>query len=101
MNTIEKDNAYLASTYARFPLAIVSGKGSVAIGEDGKEYIDMGAGIAVNTFGYADEVFTSAVTEQLNKVQHTSNLYYTAPGADLAEALVKKSGMKKYYLMKE
>ena len=98
MNTIEKDNAYLANTYARFPLAIVSGKGSVAIGEDGKEYIDMGAGIAVNTFGYADEVFTSAVTEQLNKVQHTSNLYYTAPGADLAEALVEKSGMKRVFL---
>ena len=97
MNTIEKDQLYLAGTYGRFPLEIVSGKGSVALGADGKEYIDMGAGIAVNTFGYADGVFTSAVAEQLSKVQHTSNLYYTAPAANLAEALVKKSGMKKVF----
>ena len=75
MNTIEKDQLYLAGTYGRFPLEIVSGKGSVALGADGKSYIDMGAGIAVNTFGYADGVFTSAVAEQLSKVQHTSNLY--------------------------
>ncbi len=97
MNTIEKDQLYLAGTYGRFPLEIVNGKGSVAIGADGKSYIDMGAGIAVNTFGYADGVFTDAVTKQLNAVQHTSNLYYTAPAADLAEALVKKSGMKKVF----
>ena len=98
MNTIEKDQKYLIGTYARFPLEIVSGKGSVAYGADGKSYVDMGAGIAVNTFGYADDVFTSAVTAQLNKVQHTSNLYYTAPGADLAEALCIKAGMKKAFL---
>ena len=97
MNTIEKDNAYLAGTYARFPLEIVSGKGSIAIGADGKEYIDMGAGIAVNTFGYADELFTQAVTEQLKKVQHTSNLYFTAPQADLAELLVEKSHLKRVF----
>ena len=97
MNTIEKDQLYLAGTYGRFPLEIVSGKGSVALGADGKSYIDMGAGIAVNTFGYADDVFTAAVTEQLSKVQHSSNLYYTAPAANLAEVLVKKSGMKKVF----
>ena len=97
MNTIEKDQLYLAGTYGRFPLEIVSGKGSVALGADGKEYIDMGAGIAVNTFGYADALFTAAVTEQLSKLQHSSNLYYTAPAANLAEALVKKSGMKKVF----
>ena len=98
MNTIEKDQNYIAGTYARFPLEIVSGKGSVAYGADGKSYIDMGAGIAVNTFGYVDDVFNAAVTAQLNKVQHTSNLYYTAPGADLAEALCIKAGMKKAFL---
>ena len=98
MNTIEKDQKYLAGTYARFPLEIVSGKGSLAYDAEGKSYIDMGAGIAVNTFGYADDVFISAVAAQLNKVQHTSNLYYTAPGADLAEALCVKAGMKKTFL---
>ena len=98
MNTIEKDNKYLVGTYARFPLEIVRGIGSLAYDAEGREYIDMGAGIAVNTFGYADEVFTKAVTAQLSKVQHTSNLYYTAPGADLAEALALKSGLKKTFL---
>lgn len=97
MNTIEKDQAYLAKTYARFPLEIVRGKGSIAIGSDGKEYIDMGAGIAVNTFGYADEVYNEAVKAQLDLVQHTSNLYYNAPCASLAEALVAKSGLKRVF----
>ena len=97
MNTIEKDKTYLANTYARFPLEIVSGKGSLAFGADGKSYIDMGAGIAVNTFGYCDEVFNAAVKKQLDTVQHLSNLYYSAPAASLAEALVKKSGLKKAF----
>ena len=97
MNTIEKDQTYIAGTYARFPVEIVKGKGSVAFGADGKEYIDMGAGIAVNTFGYADQVYNEAVTKQLNAFQHTSNLYYSAPMADLAEALVQKSALKKVF----
>ena len=97
MDTFERDKAYLAGTYARFPLEIVSGKGSLAFGVDGKQYVDMGAGIAVNTFGYADDVMNAAVAAQLGKVQHTSNLYYSAPASLLAEALVQKSGMKKVF----
>ncbi|MBQ9369460.1 MAG: acetylornithine transaminase [Clostridia bacterium] len=97
MNTVEKDQAYIANTYARFPVEIVHGAGSVAYGADGKEYIDMGAGIAVNTFGYADEAYNAAVKAQLDAFQHTSNLYYSAPAADLAEALAKKSGLKKVF----
>jgi len=97
MDIFEKDQTYLAGTYARFPLEIVRGKGSVAYDAEGKSYIDMGAGIAVNTFGYADEVFNAAVAEQLGKVQHTSNLYYNAPSAALAQALVRKSGLKKVF----
>ena len=97
MDTIEMDNEYVAGTYGRFPLEIESGKGSIALGVDGKSYVDMGAGIAVNTFGYADDVMNAAVTAQLSKVQHTSNLYYSEPCALLAEALVKRSGMKKVF----
>ena len=97
MDTFSLDKTYLAGTYARFPLEIAQGKGSLAFSSDGKEYIDMGAGIAVNTFGYADEVFNDAVTRQLCKVQHTSNLYYNAPCALLAEALVTKAGLKKVF----
>ncbi len=97
MNTIEKDQTYLAKTYGRFPLEIVRGKGSIAYGVDGKEYIDMGAGIAVNIFGYADEEYNKAVVGQLETYQHTSNLYYNAPCANLGEALVKKSGLKRVF----
>ena len=67
------------NTYARFPVEIVRGKGSIAVDVNGKEYIDMGTGIGVTAFGYADDAWVAAVTDQLSKVQHTSNLYYTEP----------------------
>ena len=75
------DREYIAGTYARFPVEIVSGKGSLVYDETGKEYIDLGTGIAVNTFGMADEEWIGAVTEQLWRCQHTSNLYYSEPCA--------------------
>ena len=97
MTTIELDNQYIAHTYGRFPLELVSGKGSLARGADGKEYIDMGTGIAVNTFGFGDTVWAEAVERQLRTLQHASNLYYTAPCARLAEALCLRTGMKKVF----
>ena len=66
MNIKELDNKYVASTYARFPLCITSGKGSIAYDENGKKYIDLGTGIAVNTFGYSDDEWVSAVSTQLS-----------------------------------
>ena len=66
MNTFELDSKYVANTYRRFPVEIVSGKGAVAYDVNGKKYIDMGSGIATNTFGYADDEWVAAVTEQLN-----------------------------------
>ena len=93
----QRDSAYIAHTYKRFDLAIASGKGSLVYDEEGREYIDMGAGIAVNTFGVADEVWQQAVTEQIAKVQHSSNLYYTQPCVDLAEMLCERTGMKKVF----
>ncbi|MBR0408400.1 MAG: aspartate aminotransferase family protein [Clostridia bacterium] len=97
MNTKELDTTYVAGTYKRFPLEIVSGKGSLVYDENGKEYIDLGSGIAVTSFGVADEAWRQAVTEQIGKVQHMSNLYYTAPCAKLAEMLCQKTGMKKVF----
>ncbi len=93
----EKDKAFVASTYGRFDVELVSGHGAVLCDADGKEYIDLGAGIAVNTFGAADGEWIKAVTEQLSKVQHTSNLYYTEPCALLAEKLCNISGLKKVF----
>ncbi len=97
MNTFEKDGQYVAHTYARFPLQIVSGKGSILTDSEGKEYIDFGTGIAVNTFGTADEEWIEAVTEQLKKFSHTSNLFYSSPCADLAEELCRRTGLKKVF----
>ena len=97
MNTFERDTQYVAHTYKRFPVEIVSGKGSLVRDRDGKEYIDLGSGIAVTSFGVADEAWISAVEEQIRKVQHMSNLYYTEPCALLAEALCTKTGMSRVF----
>ena len=97
MNLFEKDKTYIAGTYNRFPVAVASGKGSLLFAEDGREYIDLTSGIGVTAFGIADEEWQKAVIEQIGKVQHTSNLFYTAPCADLAELLVQKTGMKKVF----
>ncbi|MBQ6706738.1 MAG: acetylornithine/succinylornithine family transaminase [Clostridia bacterium] len=97
MNVQQLDNTYIAHTYARFPVEIVSGKGSEVLGADGKRYIDMGSGIGVTAFGIADDTWNQAVTDQLSRVQHMSNLYYTAPGAKLAALLCERTGMKKVF----
>lgn len=98
MNDIfAKDAEYLAHAYARYPLEIVRGRGSVALGADGKEYIDLGSGIAVNTFGWSDPEWLRAVESQLEKFQHTSNLYYTAPCVTLAGMLCRRTGMRRVF----
>ncbi len=97
MNIIKNDEQYIANTYARFPLYIETGKGSIAFDENGKEYIDLSTGIAVNTFGYCDEEWKNAVIEQLGAVQHTSNLFYSKPDAVLAKMLCERTGFKKVF----
>lgn len=97
MNIKETDKKYIANTYARFPVDLVSGKGALLYDDKNKEYIDMGSGIGVNAFGIADEQWIAAVTLQLGKLQHTSNLYYTEPCTDLAQLLCEKTGMKKVF----
>ncbi len=97
MGIKEIDQTYIAKTYNRFPVEIVSGKGSLVYDDNGKEYIDMGSGIGVTAFGIADEQWQKAVIDQIGKVQHMSNLYYTEPCAKLAQLLCQKSGMKKVF----
>ena len=97
MDIKQKDSLYVANTYARFPLVLKNGKGSRVFDEDGKEYIDLATGIAVNSFGYCDDEWIKAVTKQLNTLQHTSNLYYSEPCVKLAELLCQKTGFKKVF----
>ena len=97
MNTKELDDKYIAHSYGRFDVCLTKGKGSVLYDEGGKKYIDFTSGIGVNSFGICDEIWRDAVEEQLGKVQHTSNLYYTEPCAKLAKLLCEKSGMKNVF----
>ncbi len=96
-NITEIDKLFVANTYNRFPVEIIGGKGSIIYSSDGKKYIDMGSGIACTTFGISDKKWINAVTKQLKKVQHTSNLYYTEPCAKLAQMLCERTGMKKVF----
>lgn len=93
----QQDKKYIAGTYARFPLTIEGGKGSVVWDDAGKIYTDLSSGIAVNTFGIADDEWIKAITEQAGKIQHMSNLYYTEPCVKLAQMLCGRTGMKKVF----
>ncbi len=97
MSITENDKKYVANTYARFPVELVSGKGAILKDSNGKEYIDLGSGIAVNIFGVADDEWQKAVTHQLSVLPHTSNLYYSEPCSTLAELLCERTGMKKVF----
>lgn len=92
-----EDKAYIAGTYSRFPVALVRGEGATLFSEDGKKYVDFGSGIAVNIFGVNDAPWKEAVIAQLNRIQHASNLYYTAPQIALAKLLCEKTGAKKVF----
>ncbi|MBQ6718062.1 MAG: aspartate aminotransferase family protein [Clostridia bacterium] len=94
---ISIDKQYVANTYNRFQIELVKGKGSHIVDINGKEYIDMGTGIGVTAFGFADDEWAAAVSKQAATLQHTSNLYYTEPCAKLAKVLCEKTGLKKVF----
>ena len=96
-NIKNTDKQYVAGTYGRFDLVLTHGEGSTVYDENGKKYVDLATGIAVNTFGFSDAGWVAAVTEQLGKLQHTSNLYYHEPGARLAEKLCTRTGAKSVF----
>lgn len=97
MDIMQADQTYIASTYKRYGVVFTGGQGSVLQDEDGREYIDFGGGIAVNTFGVIDEAWRQAVIDQVNRLQHTSNLYYTEPQVKLAQLLCQKTGMSRVF----
>ena len=97
MNTFEKDERYIAHAYGRLPLEFSHGAGSEVYGTDGNRYIDLGSGIAVNIFGLCDREWTAAVENQLSRFAHTSNYYYSAPQADLAELLCRRTGLERVF----
>jgi acetylornithine/N-succinyldiaminopimelate aminotransferase len=92
-----QDQQYVLQTYARFDAAIESGKNARCKDFDGKQYIDFTSGIGVNSFGFCDDGWIAALTAQLQKLQHTSNLYYTEPCIMAAKMLCEKTGMDKVF----
>ena len=97
MDIIALDKEYVAPTYGRFPVELVSGKGCLVTDRDGKTYIDLTSGIGVTAFGFADDAWVAAVTAQAGKLQHVSNLYYTEPCVKVAQYLCSHTGMKKVF----
>ena len=94
---IKRDNEYVLHTYNRNPIALEKGHGLYAEGPEGQKYLDFTSGIGVNSLGYCDLTWAEAVSEQAHKLQHTSNLYYTAPCGKLAKKLCKRTGMNKVF----
>ena len=96
-NIIEKNNKYIMNTYNSFPIELEKGKGVYVWDSSGKKYIDFVSGIAVNVLGYGDEKYIEAIKDQFEKIHHSSNLYITKPGVELAEKLVKNSEFHKVF----
>ncbi|WP_457625683.1 aminotransferase class III-fold pyridoxal phosphate-dependent enzyme, partial [Persephonella sp.] len=94
---IEEENRYLFPNYARFPVSFEKGEGVYLYDTEGKRYIDMLAGIAVNTLGYAHPELTGAVCEQASKILHVSNLFYIRPQTEVAKILVENTCLDKVF----
>lgn len=93
----QESDTYLMRTYKRFPVALVQGKNATAWDADGKKYIDLTAGIGVNSLGYSDPAWATAVANQAAQLQHISNLYYSPVTAKAARLLCQASGMRRVF----
>ena len=94
---MEKAENYVLHTYNRYPVVLDLGKGVRLYDVEGKDYLDFAAGIAVFALGYGNETYNQTLKDQIDRLIHTSNLYYNEPMADAAEKLVKASGMDKVF----
>lgn len=97
MTTIERFNEHVMPSYGRYELVLDKGENRTAVDENGREYIDFGSGIGVNSLGYCDEKWVKAVCDQAHKFQHTSNYYYTKVQADFSERLCSITGYSKMF----
>jgi acetylornithine/N-succinyldiaminopimelate aminotransferase len=97
MTTTEQEHALFFHTYKRLPLEVDRGEGCYLFTKDGKKYLDMFSGLAVNALGYAHPAVTKAVEQQVRRYTHLSNLFLQEPQISLAEKLVKHSGYEKVF----
>lgn len=96
-DVFEKDYSFISHTYNRFPTALKNGFGAQVFDYDGKRYIDFGSGIGTNSLGFCNDKWLEAIISQVKQLQHTSNLFYTLPAADLAEHLCQITGYSKVF----
>lgn len=94
---ISTAESHLIHTYNRYPIAFDHGQGVYLYDNDGREYLDFCAGIAVFALGYGNEKYNNALKSQIDKLIHTSNYYYTEPMAKAAKLLTEAAGMKKVF----
>ncbi|MCI8429853.1 MAG: aspartate aminotransferase family protein [Lachnospiraceae bacterium] len=94
---IEKAEEAILHTYNRYQIVFDHGDGVHLYDVDGKEYLDFAAGIAVQSLGYGHKEYTRALKDQIDKLTHISNLYYTVPMMEAAEKVVHASGMSKVF----
>ena len=94
---IEQGEQYILKTYNRFPVVLEKGEGVYLYDADQKKYLDFGAGIAVFALGYGNEAYNQALKDQIDKLIHTSNLYYNIPAVEAAKKIVDASGLKKVF----
>ncbi|MGI5932889.1 MAG: aminotransferase class III-fold pyridoxal phosphate-dependent enzyme, partial [Eubacterium sp.] len=94
---IEEAEHALLHTYNRFPVVLDHGEDVYLYDTDGKKYLDFAAGIAVCALGYSNETYKQALKNQVDKLIHTSNLYYNPPVAEAAEKVLKISGMDRVF----
>ena len=97
MNYMERADQVLLKTYNRFPVVFEKGEGVYLYDTEGKKYLDFAAGIAVFALGYGNEDYKNALKDQIDKIIHTSNLYYNIPAVEAAEKIVKTSGLDRVF----
>jgi predicted acetylornithine/succinylornithine family transaminase len=97
MDLIMRGSNVIMETYKRFPIVFEKGQGCVLTDINGKEYLDFVAGIAVDALGHSHPGLIEAMSDQMKKLVHISNLYWSEPGIELAEMLVKESGLDKVF----
>src|SRR5438034_697469 len=98
MNTLEREASVFFHTYKRIPLEIERGEGVHLFTKDGKRYLDMFGGLAVNALGYAHPKVLKAIGDQSGKYIHLSNYFLQEPQISLAERIVRYSGYDKVFL---
>ena len=94
---IDKAEAAILKTYNRFQIVLDKGEGVYLYDNTGKQYLDFASGIGVQSLGYGNEEYKQALKDQIDKLTHISNLYYSQPMAEAAEKVVKASGMSRVF----